>query len=184
VRSLLDLLGLSYEIDARLVRGIDYYTRTVFELMSRDLGSQDTLLGGGRYDGLVETFGGPPTPGLGFAGGFERLVMILQERGAVVPAQEALDLFVASLGSRGRRIAFALADGLRRSGLSADIDHRDRGLRKQLALANQLHAKHLLVVGEDEALTQSGKLKHMDSGEEVDVPLDAEVIAAHVARGV
>jgi histidyl-tRNA synthetase len=184
VRSLLDLLGLSYEIDARLVRGIDYYTRTVFELMSRDLGSQDTLLGGGRYDGLVETFGGPPTPGLGFAGGFERLVMILQERGAVVPAQETLDLFVASLGHQGRRLAFALAEGLRRSGLSADIDHRDRGLRKQLALANQLHAKHLLVVGDDEALTRSGKLKHMDSGEEVDVPLDAEVIAAHVTRGV
>ena len=78
VRSLLDLLGLDYQVDSRLVRGIDYYTRTVFELMSKDLGSQDTLLGGGRYDGLVETFGGPSIPGLGFAGGFERLVIILQ----------------------------------------------------------------------------------------------------------
>ncbi|MFC2079702.1 histidine--tRNA ligase [Candidatus Bipolaricaulota bacterium] len=184
VRSLLDLLGLEYEIDPRLVRGIDYYTRTVFELMSKDLGSQDTLLGGGRYDGLVETFGGPPTPGLGFAGGFERLVIILQERANETLVQEDLDLFLATLGEEGRSFAFGLAEKLRRSGVSVDIDHRDRALRKQLTLANQLSARYLLVIGEDEAGSKTGRIKQMDSGKEVDVSLEADAIVEFLRKGV
>lgn len=183
VRGLLDLLGLDYEIEPRLVRGIDYYTRTVFELMSVDLGSQDTLLGGGRYDGLVETFGGPPTPGLGFAGGFERLVIILQERADVKLVEEGLDLFLAILGVEGRRYAFELTEKLRRVGVSVDIDHRNRGLRKQLTLANQLHAGHLLVIGENEATSKTGKIKQMDSGEEVDISLEARTIADFLKKG-
>jgi histidyl-tRNA synthetase len=184
VRELLDLLGLEYEIDPRLVRGIDYYTRTVFELMSKDLGSQDTLIGGGRYDGLVETFGGPPTPALGFAGGFERLVIVLQERSeAEATGQGSIDLFLATIGPAGRRHAFALAEQLRRMGLSVDIDHRDRSLRKQLTLANQLQARHLLVIGDSETDTHEGKIKHMDSGEEVDISLDPAAIAAFLREG-
>ena len=183
VRGLLDLLGLDYEIDPRLVRGIDYYTRTVFELMSRDLGSQDTLLGGGRYDGLVETFGGPSIPGLGFAGGFERLVIILQEREDAKLEAAGLELFLATLGEEGRRYAFALAEQLRRGGVSVDIDHRGRALRKQLTLANQLHARHLLVIGEDEATSKIGRIKHMDSGEETEISLEAESIADFVRKG-
>ena len=183
VRNLLDLLGLDYQIDPRLVRGIDYYTRTVFELMSVDLGSQDTLLGGGRYDGLVETFGGPSIPGLGFAGGFERLVIILQERADAKLKEEDLDLFLATLGGEGRRYAFTLAEQLRRSGVSVDIDHRNRGLRKQLTLANQLHARHLLVIGEDEATSNTGKIKRMDSGKEVEITLAADTIADFLKKG-
>jgi len=183
VRSLLDLLGLDYEIDSRLVRGIDYYTRTVFELMSKNLGSQDTLLGGGRYDSLVETFGGPPTPGLGFAGGFERLVIILQERANAKVGEEGLDLFLATLGMEGRRHAFALADSLRRIGISVDIDHRNRALRKQLTLANQLHARHLLVIGEDEATSKTGKIKQMDSGEEVEISLEIDAVVNFLRNG-
>jgi len=183
VRGLLDTLGLDYEIDPRLVRGIDYYTRTVFELMSRDLGSQDTLLGGGRYDGLVETFGGPPTPGLGFAGGFERLVIILQEHTDAKLVEERLDLFLATLGEEGRRYAVVLAEKLRGIGISVDIDHRDRGLRKQLALANQLRAQHLLVIGEEEKASKTGKIKQMDSGEEVDISLEAATIADFLKKG-
>ena len=183
VRDLLDALGLSYEIDSRLVRGIDYYTRTVFELMSKDLGSQDTLLGGGRYDGLVQTFGGPPTPGLGFAGGFERLVIILQERENAKLAAAGIDLFLATLGEDGRRSAFALAEKLRRSGVSVDIDHRGRALRKQLTLANNLHARHLLVIGDDEAVSGTGKIKHMDSGEETEISLTADSITDFLNKG-
>jgi len=183
VRDLLDALGLSYKIDSRLVRGIDYYTRTVFELMSKDLGSQDTLLGGGRYDGLVQTFGGPPTPGLGFAGGFERLVIILQERENAKLATAGIDLFLATLGEDGRRSAFALAAKLRRSGASVDIDHRGRALRKQLTLANNLHARHLLVIGDDEAVSGTGKIKHMDSGEETEIALTADSIANFLNKG-
>ena len=184
VCNLLDLLGLDYEIDSRLVRGIDYYTRTVFELMSKDLGSQDTLLGGGRYDSLVETFGGPPTPGLGFAGGFERLVIILQERENAKLEAAGLDLFLATLGDDGRRYAFALAEQLRRSGVSVDIDHRGRALRKQLTLANNLHAQHLLVIGEDEATSKTGKIKHMDSGNETELSLKMESIVDFLKKGV
>lgn len=183
VRGLLDTLGLDYEIDPRLVRGIDYYTRTVFELMSKDLGSQDTLLGGGRYDGLVETYGGPPTPGLGFAGGFERLVIILQEHTDAKLVEEGLDLFLATLGEEGRRHAVALAEKLRGLGISVDIDHRHRGLRKQLALANQLRAGHLLVIGEEERASKTGKIKQMDSGKEIDISLEAVTIADFLKKG-
>lgn len=183
VRELLDALGLDYEIDSRLVRGIDYYTRTVFELMSKDLGSQDTLLGGGRYDGLVQTFGGPPTPGLGFAGGFERLVIILQERENAKLESAGLDLFLATLGEDGRRVAFALTEKLRRSGISVDIDHRGRALRKQLTLANNLHARHLLVIGEDEATSRTGKIKHMDSGEETEISLETDSVLNFLSKG-
>jgi len=187
VTSSLDSLGLEYQVDARLVRGIDYYTRTVFELMSKDLGSQDTLLGGGRYDGLVETFGGPSVPGLGFAGGLERLVILLQERARAQAAdaptaqqETSIDLFLASLGDDGRAFAMSLVEALRKLGLAVDFDHRDRALRKQMTLANQLHARHLLVIGGDEATSKSGRIKHMDSGEETDLELSPEGIFAFV----
>jgi len=182
VRTLLDRLELSYEIDPHLVRGLDYYTRTVFELISADLGAQDSLLGGGRYDGLVEALGGPPTPGVGFAGGTERLVLVLQERG-VSPKPERLDLFLASLSGEGQRLAFELSEQLRRRGCAVELDHRARGLRKQLALANQLHARRLLVIGEDEVDTGGGRLKNMDSGEEHEVKLTADALTRAIQGG-
>ena len=181
VRALLDRLGLDYTIDPHLVRGLDYYTRTVFELISDDLGSQDSLLGGGRYDGLIESVGGPETPGVGFAGGLERLVIVLQERGTALDP-ERVDLFIASIGDNGRRLAFELTEKLRSAGLAVEIDHRARTLRKQLALANQLTARHLLVLGEDEVASGTAKLKEMDSGEERNVRLDSEVLSAELAE--
>ena len=181
VRSLLDVLGLSYEIDPHLVRGLDYYTRTVFELISEDLGAQDSLLGGGRYDGLVEALGGPPTPGVGFAGGTERLVLVLQERGKTLGPRQ-LDLFLASLGDDGRRLALKLAEQLRQAGLSVEFDHRNRVLRKQLALANQLNARTSIVIGDDEVAARRGKLKEMDSGEEHDVDLRVDALVSELAR--
>jgi histidyl-tRNA synthetase len=183
VRGLLDLLGLSYEIDPRLVRGLDYYTRTVFELMSEDLGAQDTLLGGGRYDGLIETLGGPPTPGVGFAGGFDRLVLVLREREGKAPNATAVDLFLAALGEDGFRSAFALADRLRREGIAVEIDHRRRGLRKQLDLANRVGAQLLLVLGDDEVRTGRGALKTMATGEERTVPLTVDDLLAEIGKG-
>jgi histidyl-tRNA synthetase len=177
VRGWLDRLELAYDIDSRLVRGLDYYTRTVFELMSSDLGSQDTLIGGGRYDGLIEMLGGPSTPGIGFAGGFDRLVMVLQERQPDAIESERLDLFLATLGEEGRRAGMKLATDLRSFGISVDVDHRARGLRKQMSQANQLRSRNLLVLGEDEARSGKGKLKDMDSGEEREVSLDPESLA-------
>ncbi len=177
VQSWLNPLGLAYDIDPRLVRGLDYYTRTVFELASSDLGAQDTLIGGGRYDGLVEMLGGPPTPGIGFAGGLERLVLVLQQRQPDAIEDERLDLFLATLGDGGRRAGMKLATELRKLGVSVDVDHRARGLRKQMTQANQLRARNVLVLGEDEARAGRGKLKDMDSGEEREVGLDPESLA-------
>ena len=174
VRAHLDRLELAYEIDPRLVRGLDYYTRTVFELVSDELGAQDALLGGGRYDGLVETLGGPATPGIGFAGGTDRLALVLESK----PMDEARpDLYLAALGDDGRALALQLADALRRRGVRVDLDHRGRKLGKQLAEANRLNARTLLVVGDDEVAARRGRLKTMATGEEREVNLDAAALA-------
>jgi histidyl-tRNA synthetase len=177
VRQWLDRLGLRYDIDPRLVRGLDYYTRTVFELVSSDLGAQDTLLGGGRYDGLIEMLGGPSTPGIGFAGGFERLVLALQERGRT-PSTERLDLYLVPFGDEGRRAGLALAEALRRRGVSVDLDMRGRSLRKQLETANEQNARRVLVLGDEEARTGRGKMKEMDTGVERESSLDVDALIA------
>jgi len=180
VREHLDRLDLSYEIDPRLVRGLDYYTRTVFELISDELGAQDSLLGGGRYDGLVETLGGPSTPGIGFAGGTDRLAIVLEERENTPGEKTDLDLYLAALGDDGRSLALQLADALRRRGVAVDLDHRDRGLRKQLTEANRLGARYLLVLGDDEVASGRGNLKDMTIGEEDGVELTVEALVARL----
>ncbi len=180
VRRILDDQGLSYEIDRRLVRGLDYYTRTVFELISEDLGAQDALLGGGRYDDLAEMLGGPSTPGIGFAGGMERLILILKEQTNACGDRRRLDLFFATLGEAGRALALNLAKALREQGISVDLDYRIRALRKQMSYADQLGAQYLLVFGDDEVSTKKGKLKEMDSGQEREVTLTPEDISAAI----
>lgn len=180
VRRILEDQGLSYEIDRRLVRGLDYYTRTVFELISRDLGAQDALLGGGRYDDLAEMLGGPPTPGIGFAGGMERLILILKEQTDARGDRRRVDLFFATLGEAGRAFALKLAKALREQGISVDLDYRTRALRKQMSYADQLGVQYLLVFGDDEVATKKGKLKEMDSGQEREVTLTPEDISAAI----
>jgi len=180
VRRILEDQGLSYEIDRRLVRGLDYYTRTVFELISEDLGAQDALLGGGRYDDLAEMLGGPSTPGIGFAGGMERLILILKEQTDGRGDRRRLDLFFATLGEAGRALALKLAKALREQGISVDLDYRTRALRKQMSYADQLGVQYLLVFGDDEVATKKGKLKEMDSGQEREVTLTPEDISAAI----
>jgi histidyl-tRNA synthetase len=175
VKKLLDQLGLDYVVDPHLVRGLDYYTRTVFELVSKDLGAQDALLGGGRYDDLVKMIGGPDTPGVGFAGGMERLILVLKEREEQV-MEHRIDLFLVTLGDAGRTLALDLSNGLRQHGLSVDLDYRGRAFRKQMTQANKLSARYLLVLGDDEATSKKGKLKDMDTGEETEVALSVEEI--------
>ncbi len=180
VRGLLEEVDLSYEIDPRLVRGLDYYTRTVFELISGDLGAQDSLLGGGRYDDLAEMLGGPPTPGIGFAGGMERLILVLKERADAFKDRERLDLFFVTLGPNGRGLALKVAKALRQQGISVDLDYRARALRKQMSYADQLGARFLLVFGDDEVASKKGRLKEMDTGEEREVMLTPEGISAAI----
>lgn len=168
--SILRDLGLSFELDPRLVRGIDYYTRTVFELCSRELGAQDALLGGGRYDDLVEILGGPPTPGVGFAGGFERLVLILSQRAPINPDNPDLDVFVVPIGEEGRRKALEILALVRRKGVAADLDYMGRSLRKVMSVAAR-RARYALLLGPDELSQNQLTLKNLGSGESISLPI-------------
>jgi len=174
--SILRDLRLSYELDPRLVRGIDYYTRTVFELCSRDLGAQDALLGGGRYDDLVELLGGPPTPGVGFAGGMERLVLVLSQTQPVNAEAPDLDVYVVPIGEEGRRKALEIVASLRRLGVAADLDYMGRSLRKVMSVAAR-RARYALFLGPDELAQGRLTLKDLRTGTSSSLPL-SEFLAA------
>ncbi|MCI2425581.1 histidine--tRNA ligase [Candidatus Acetothermia bacterium] len=182
VRNYLNQLNLTYVIDPHLVRGLDYYTRTVFELISSHLGAQDSLLGGGRYDDLVELLGGPSTPAVGFAGGMERLILVLKEAKGRVDRMARPDLFIAALGNESRSLVISLAQQLRRQNISLDIDYRSRSLRKQMTYANQINAQHLIVIGPDELASGIGNIKEMDSGRERKISLTVEGIQAAMEK--
>lgn len=164
-RALLDERAIKYTVAPRLVRGLDYYMRTAFEITGGKLGAQNTLVGGGRYDGLSQLIGGPPAKGFGFALGVERLVMSLPadaiDSGASAPA-----VFIANIGAAARNHSFALARRLRRAGIRVVVDLEARKLRKALAVANSLAARYSLVVGDDEIASGSYKLRDMMSGQE------------------
>lgn len=179
VRGYLDEVGIEYTINQRLVRGLDYYTRTVFEFVSPELGAQDALGGGGRYDVLVETLGGPPTPAVGFAAGMERILLAasLEDEAAAAP----VDTYVVTLGDEGRRAGVVLAERLRAEGFRTELDYMGRSLRAQMRQANRVGAKKVLIIGDDEAAAGTVQLRDMQSGEERTVGRD-DVI--HVLNGV
>ncbi|HSO75096.1 MAG TPA: histidine--tRNA ligase [Blastocatellia bacterium] len=164
-RSLLDERGIKYTVAPRLVRGLDYYMRTAFEITGGNLGAQNTLVGGGRYDGLSQLIGGPPAKGFGFALGVERLVMSLPAD-AVHSAASAPAVFIAYIGLAARSHSFALARRLRQAGIRVVVDLEARKLKKALAVANSLAARYSLIVGDDEIARGTYKLRDMTSGQE------------------
>jgi histidyl-tRNA synthetase len=168
VRALLDDAGIRYELDPTLVRGLDYYTRTVWEFTSDELGAQSGVGGGGRYDGLIELLDGPPTPGVGWAAGVER--MLLAAHDVAAPA-ELVDLFVALAKPDGRRTAFELARQARRAGLQAQLELAGRSLKGQLKHADRIHARWVAIVGEN----GMASLKDMESGEQRDAPVQSVI---------
>ena len=174
VRRGLDALGIAYHVNPRLVRGLDYYTHTAFEFITDALGAQGAVIAGGRYDGLIETLGGPPTPGIGWAGGIERLAMLI---GAIpaLPRPLALVPIGAAAGAR----ALALAHRLRRAGFTVDLGYRGN-LGRRMRRADKINAAAALILGEDELARDSVTLRDLDSGEQSQVPL-AE-IADRLAR--
>ena len=172
VRALLDAAGIDYEVDTTLVRGMDYYTRTVFEFTSDALGAQSGVGGGGRYDGLVEMIGGPPTPGNGWAAGIERILLAAEQRPEPEPV---VDLYVASAKDDGHVSAFALAAEARRAGLAVQQELAGRSLKGPLKQADRLGARYVAILG-DEGIA----LKDMESGEQETV----ESAAAAVARAL
>jgi len=162
---LLDERDIKYTISRRLVRGLDYYKRTTFELTGEQLGAQNTIVGGGRYDGLSEMLGGPPAKGFGFAFGVERMVMSLPE-GSFDPSKEAPKLYIAYIGDEARKHAFALGRRMRESGISTIVDLEGRKLKKSLAVANSLAARFTVIIGEDEIKSGAYTLRDMTTGEQ------------------
>jgi histidyl-tRNA synthetase len=173
VRSLLDAFKISYEIDGRLVRGLDYYTKTAFEITSTALGSQDALTGGGRYDLLIEELGGKPTPGVGFAAGIERLIMVLSKYGKHKISTSFPKVFFIGLNESSRIWTFIKANELRQKGICAEVDYLGRSVKSQMREANRQKAQFVIVVGEEELKTKIAKLKNMATGEEMSISLDA-----------
>jgi histidyl-tRNA synthetase len=154
------------------VRGLDYYTRTVFEVQSDALGAQNALGGGGRYDRLMEAYGGSPTPGLGFALGFERAKLALEAAGVEVPTPPIAEVFVATVDGSVAGEAFRLASRLRDSGFAVDTDHQGRSLRAQFKQADRVGARLVVVVGPDEVASGRVTVRDMAAGEEQAVPIE------------
>jgi len=165
----LDQAGVVYTINPRIVRGLDYYTRTAFEVIHGQLGAQNTLVGGGRYDGLVEELGGPPTPAVGFGSGMERLLLVLEQQGWQ-PPRPAPPVYVALAGGAGDA-GWVLAQRLRRAGVPAQLDLLHRSLKAQMKEADRLGCRFVLVMGEQEVASGAATLRDMQSGEQKPVPL-------------
>ncbi len=175
--SYLDAVGIAYTIDPTIVRGLDYYTRTVFEITSDALGAQSTVCGGGRYNGLVEELGGKPTEGIGFAAGLERLVMIMKSQGLDQNIPDtAPALFVAAIGDLADTTAQKLVHDLRKMGIHAERDLCQRSVKAQMKYANKLGAKFSMVLGEDEIQAGKADIKNMQTGETLSISLTADEI--------
>ncbi len=180
---LLDLAGIRYEIDPMLVRGLDYYTKTVFEIVSGMPGAQGTLCGGGRYDGLIKELGGPDMPAVGFGLGMERLLLIMDNLGIEIKKPVRYDVMLIGLGQAAKDKCFTLARELRARGLSVDLDLMDRSVKAQMKYADKTGALYTLVIGEDEMNNNAANLKSMTNGGSMLVALDAQAIANSIERG-
>jgi len=167
----LDQLGLVYTLDPFLVRGLEYYTRTVFEVISKELGAQNTLCGGGRYDNLVELLGGPPTPAVGFAAGIERIILVMENLHVEFP-EHKVDLYVVALGERAEEYLLPVMTRLRRFGLHVRGDYNLRGIGAQLKEADRFGARWSLLMGENEMSKKMAALRNMQTREQIEIPMD------------
>ncbi len=172
VKKYLDAAQVEYTVNPHIVRGLDYYTRTVFEFVSGDIGAQSTVCGGGRYDGLISQMGGQPTASLGFAMGIERLMMVLENQKSEIPTGAPTDLYVAVMGEKASLKACMLCNNLRADGFNVQTDICGRGLKAQMKFANKIKALFTLVLGDSELEENKAKLKNMATGEETEVQLD------------
>lgn len=168
VKTLLEKLDIPFAEDSSMVRGLDYYTRTTFEITSGKLGAQDALCGGGRYDNLIEQLGGKPTPAVGFAAGMERLLMVMDSH--ILPNESPVDIFIATLGDNAITPAIKIADNLRRiDGISVVMDTLRRSLKAQLREANRQNSRFTVIIGEEELQNQSAQVRNMKTSEQVEV---------------
>lgn len=176
VKSALSSMGIEYFIDPYIVRGLDYYTKTVFEIIADNKNSNSTICGGGRYDGLVEQLGYSPTPASGFALGIERLILTMEEQGIKFPDEDKTDIFIGSFGENSKIFAQSLAFRLRDMGVKCEIDHLGRSVKAQMKFANKIGAKNAVIIGDNEINEKKVKIKNMETGDETECYLDAESI--------
>ena len=170
VRLYLKELDLDFVVNSHLMRGLDYYTRTTFEVQTKELRAQNAVAGGGRYDNLMKEFGGPDSPAIGFAIGVERVVELLEEH--VVQEEEGPDIFLAPLGKEAEDKSFVWLQELRKGGLRSEMEYRSLGLKAQMRHADRLRARKVLIVGEDELIKGKGILRDMYTKEQIEIPLD------------
>ncbi len=180
VQSYLRQMNADFVLDSTLVRGFDYYTKTAFEFVASELGAQNAIGGGGRYDNLVEEIGGQPAPAIGFGLGLDRLVLTLDAMGVEVPVSSGIDTFVAGLGEAGHEAAVKVLFDLRSEGVAADMDYTGRSLKAQMKIADRLGARYVVILGEDEIAQGVAALRDMSTSEQQVVPL-AE-LASHIKR--
>lgn len=181
VRSYLEVLGIEYSLAPRLVRGLDYYTRTTFEFTHAGLGAQSAIGGGGRYDGLMTTLGGQDLSGIGFGLGVDRTLLAVQSEGIVLPPRNPLAIFIVALGSEAKKRAVLLAGEIRTAGIAVDLSYGDRGLKGAMKAADRSGAHFSIVIGERDLEKDTGELKNMQSGVQETITL-ATLIATIKAR--
>ena len=168
-------MNIAFSVNPRIVRGLDYYTRTVFEFITTEIGAQGTVCGGGRYDGLIEELGGAKTPSLGFGMGLERLLLVMQKQGCDFMEEKTCDLYIATMGENAAKKALSMVSALRDEGFFVEYDLVERGLKPQMKYADKIGAKFVIVLGDNEIESGFGKLKNMQTGEQTDISLGEQL---------
>ncbi len=169
-------MNIAFNVNPRIVRGLDYYTRTVFEFITTEIGAQGTVCGGGRYDGLIEELGGAKTPALGFGMGLERLLLVMQKQECDFMQDKTCDLYIATMGESAARKALSMVNALREEGFFVEYDLVERGLKPQMKYADKIGAKFVIVLGDNEIDSGFGKLKNMQTGEQTDISLGEQLV--------
>lgn len=168
----LDAMGIVYQVDPGIVRGLDYYTKTAFEFVSNKIGAQGTVCGGGRYDHLIEEIGGPPIPGVGFGLGIERLLLVMEESDIAIPEPQNVDLFVAVMGDRAKAFGLKLMRDLRKQGLKAEMDLMGRNIKGQFKYSDRIKAQYTIVIGDNELDQNQVAIKNMETSTQKQVALE------------
>ncbi len=169
-------MNIAFNVNPRIVRGLDYYTRTVFEFITTEIGAQGTVCGGGRYDGLIEELGGAKTPALGFGMGLERLLLVMQKQECDFMQDKTCDLYIATMGESAARKALSMVSALREEGFFVEYDLVERGLKPQMKYADKIGTKFVIVLGDNEIDSGFGKLKNMQTGEQTDISLGEQLV--------
>lgn len=172
LKEFLEIAGIEYEVDPYIVRGLDYYTKTVFEFVTTSLGSQGTVCGGGRYDDLIAQLGGEPTCGVGFGMGIERVLMLMEAQGVEIPKEDPVKIFIATMGEAAYEKAFGVVCALRDKGVKAELEHAGRGIKAQFKYADKIGAEYVATIGENELASGVCRVKKMSDGSQTEVKID------------